>query len=512
MTAKNRVSVAILLVAVFAAGILFATAGANLFGSGEKVGMESRAAARDAADTSEVPAPERFDLEQAFIDVAAEVNPSVVQIRSERVVVGGPGVFMNPFQGWPFGERFNVPQEDPQPRVQSGLGSGVIVSEDGYIVTNNHVIAQAEDLEVGLYDGRVLEATVVGTDPASDLAVIRIEASDLPSASFGSSDGVKVGQWVMAFGSPLSEDLDNTVTAGIVSAVGRTSTNLGNLNPYSAFIQTDAAINPGNSGGPLVDLRGEVIGINSAIYSRTGVNHGVGFAIPADVAQDVMAQLIEHGRVERGFLGVGYDGVSASLADALDVPRGAAQVTLVQSDSPAERAGLQEADIITAVNGEELRDANQLRSIIGNLAPGTEVELSVVRKEDRLTVRAALARLELEDEESVEPGTDPPSERLGLTLSELTRAQREQWGLSDGGQVKGLLVASIDESSAAFRDADLRRGDIISEINQEPVETLEVFNRIFDDVPDTEAVIIKVLRRRGDAFVPFFTALVKTAR
>ena len=513
MTTRNRASIAILLVAVFAAGILFATAGANLFGSGEKVGVESRAAALQA-DRAEEPAPHpgRFDLEQAFIDVAAEVNPSVVQIRAERVITGSSGVFVNPFQGWPFGERFNMPQEDPQPRVQSGLGSGVIVSENGYIVTNHHVISQAEDLEIGLYDGRVLEATVVGTDAASDLAVIRIDASGLPAASFGSSDDVRVGQWVMAFGSPLSEDLDNTVTAGIVSAIGRTSTNLGYLNPFSAFIQTDAAINPGNSGGPLVDLRGRIIGINSAIYSRTGVNHGVGFAIPASVAQDVVTQLIDNGRVDRGYLGVGFDGVSASLAEAMGVPRGAAQVTEVRSDSPAERAGLQEADIITAVDGQELRDANQLRSIIGNLAPGTEIEMSVVRGKDPLTVRAKLVRRDLEDEVAAAPGAEPANEELGLSLRELTRDERARWELSDGGQVTGLLVAGIDQSSAAYRDADLRQGDIIAEINKEPVETLEAFNRILDDVPGGEAVIIKVLRLRGDAFAPFFTALSKSGK
>ena len=513
MTTRNRASIAILLVAVFAAGILFATAGANLFGSGEKVGVESRAAAL-RTDSSAEPAPEpsRFDLEQAFIDVAAEVNPSVVQIRSERVVTGSSGVYVNPFQGWPFGEQFNAPQEEPQPRVRSGLGSGVIVSEDGFIVTNHHVINEAEDLEVGLFDGRVLEATVVGSDPESDLAVIRIDASGLPTAAFGDSDQIKVGQWVMAFGSPLSEDLDNTVTAGIVSAVGRTSTGLGNLNLFSAFIQTDAAINPGNSGGPLVDLRGKVIGINSAIYSRTGVNHGVGFAIPADVAQDVLTQLVDNGRVDRGYLGVGFDAVSASLADALNVPRCAAQVTLVQGDSPAERAGLEEADIITAVNSQELRDANQLRSIVGNLAPGTEIELSVVRGGDQLTVRATLVRRDLEDEAATTPDAEPANEELGLSLRELTRDQRARWELSDGSQVSGLLVAGIDQSSAAYRDADLRQGDIIAEINKEPVETLEAFNRILGDLPDHEAVIIKVLRLRGDAFAPFFTALSKAGK
>ena len=513
MTTRNRASIAILLVAVFAAGILFATAGANLFGSGEKVGVESRAAALHT-DLPDEPAPDpsRFDLEQAFIDVAAEVNPSVVRIRSERVITGGSGVYPNPLPGWPFGEQFNFPQQEPQPRVRNGLGSGVIVSADGYIVTNHHVINEAEDLEIGLFDGRVLEATVVGSDPASDLAVIRIDASDLPAVTFGESDHVKVGQWVMAFGSPLSEDLDNTVTAGIVSAVGRTSTTLGILNPFSAFIQTDAAINPGNSGGPLVDLRGQVIGINSAIYSRTGVNHGVGFAIPADVVRDVMTQLIDNGRVDRGYLGVRFDAVSSSLADALDVPRGAAQVTEVQDDSPAERAGLQEADIITAVNGQQLRDANLLRSIIGNLAPGTEIELSVVRGENQLTVSATLVRRDLEDETAAAQNAEPANAELGLSLRELTLDERARWEVSDGSQVSGLFVAGIDQSSAAYRDAELRRGDIIAEINKEPVETLEAFNRVFNDLPDGEAVIIKVLRLRGEQFMPFFTALSKVGK
>ncbi len=512
MQTKNRASIAVLLIAVFAAGILFSTAGANLFGSGEKVGTESRAANFRTHNADEPADDEgRFDLEQAFIDVAAEVNPSVVQIRSEQLVEV-PSIGGNPFQGTPLEDMYRVipfgnKNIAPEPRLRSGLGSGVIMSEDGYIITNHHVTNSAEELEIALYDGRIFNATVIGADPLSDLAVIKIDASALPTIALGNSDDVRVGQWVMAFGSPLSEDLDNTVTAGIVSAVGRTSASLSRLN-FSAVIQTDAAINPGNSGGPLVDLRGRMIGINSAIYSRTGTNLGVAFSIPVDVVRNVVTQLIETGHVERGFLGVGFDAVPGALAEALEAPRGSAQVRQVTPGSAADMAGIQVGDIVTAVNGEELKDSSQLLSIIGNMLPNTQVEITLIREKEQHSVSLLLGARPA-DQVAERSTQEEPASRLGLKLRELTPDTRAQLLIEDESSIEGVVILDLDQSSAAYRDADLRPSDIITELDQKPVDSIASFNRIYDQLPEGEAAIVKVLRRRGPELLPFFSALVK---
>jgi len=336
MSATRKTSLSILVVVAFTAGILSATVGGNWFGAGDRVGTQARAA--QATPDVVTPDPMAMAFETAFEDVADAVNPAVVQIRSEQV---RERESTNPFEGSPFEQWFQMPDRGPSTFRTQALGSGVIIREDGYIATAAHVIREATSLEVQLQDGTIHDASVVGRDDASDLAVIHIDREGLPVVPFGTIGSVRPGQWVLAFGSPLAEELGNTVTSGIVSAVGRTSRNLSSLNLYAAFIQTDAAINPGNSGGPLVDLRGRLIGINSAIYSRSGGYQGIGFAIPVDVVQNVTGQLMDTGTVERGFLGVNFNSVSASLAEALEVPRGTAQITSVTSGAPAAKAGLE---------------------------------------------------------------------------------------------------------------------------------------------------------------------------
>lgn len=512
MSAKRKASIAVFVVVAFLSGILFTTVGANLFNLGQNVATESV-----AADTAEktVIAPvnpgARLELEEAFIEVAEAISPSVVQIRSEQVIEQDPND--NPFEGTPLEDFFNAPNQGPQ--FRSGLGSGVITRTDGYIITNNHVIALADELEVRLADGRFLDATVIGTDPSSDLAVIKVEAVNLPAISFGTIDGVRVGQWVMAFGSPLSEDLDNTVTAGIVSALGRTSTSLTRLNQFSAFIQTDAAINPGNSGGPLVDLRGQLIGINSAIYSRSGGSQGIGFAIPVNVVENVTTQLIETGKVERGFLGVNFDRVSETLAEALDVPRGAAQVSSVVPGSAAEEAGLQEGDIITKVNDSELRDYNQLRTIIANLAPGSQIELDVVRGDEQMRISVTLgtrpdnptAENRPQDRNDDE---DSSIEDLGLRLSDLGRDTLRRLDIETTEPVEGVLITSVDTNSPAAREAELRQGDIITEIDRQKIDNLDTFEQVYRRIENGDTFLVRVLRRQGDNTLrPFLTALSK---
>ena len=501
MSSKGRISLAIFLVAAFLSGILFSTVGANIFNLGHLVGTESR-----AEGTRVEVASTAADLEDAFTIVAESVNPTVVQIRSERAVrrqspFGGG---QNPFEGTPFEDFFGGPGGpgggNDAPQYSSGLGSGVIARADGYIITNNHVIDGADELEVVLFDGSVYDAEVVGTDPGSDLAVVKIDAEGLPQVSYGRSDQVRVGQWVMAFGSPLSQDLGNTVTAGIVSAIGRTSENLMSLNSFAAFIQTDAAINPGNSGGPLVNLRGELVGINSAIFSRSGGNQGIGFAIPISVVENVTTQLIESGAVERGQLGLYPGRVSPTLAEALGVPRGAALVTDVIDGAAADRAGLKSGDIIVAIDGRQLRDYTQIFSTVANKRPGDVVRLEVVDEDgDRRTVEVKLDRRDDTVAENGpranpnrEEGEEAEIDALGLSLRELDAATTQRMGLQ--GAIEGVLIADLDRASEAFRDAELRPNDIIVEIDRKPVRSMREFRSVYRDVEAGEMFVVRAVR------------------
>lgn len=522
MTVQRKVSITVIVAAAFVAGILFTTAGTNWFGNGHLSGPETR-----AADTQRIeplpPLPESaLAFEETFINVAERINPTVVQIRSERVMERR---MANPFENSPFEEFFNMQPrgEQPQEFRTSALGSGVVIRADGYIVTNNHVIREADDLEVMFYDGTFRPASVVATDPATDLAVIRVDANGLPAIPIGSSESVRIGQWVMAFGSPLSEDLGNTVTSGIVSALHRTSTQLAGLNVFSSFIQTDAAINPGNSGGPLVNLRGELVGINSAIYSRSGGNQGVGFAIPVDVVRNVTTQLIENGAVERGFLGVQFGNVSPSLAEALGVPRGSAQVTEITDGAPADEAGLREGDVIVAINGRQLRDFNELRTVIANLRPGEHVSLRINREGDESVVDVELARRSdfLPDENGAgepEPGDDAPGQddvdALGIGIQSLSAQQVEELRNADYDISGGVILTRVDQGSNAYLEAELRRGDIIIEVDRRPVESRSDFMEVYGEIEAGEAFIVEVLRpvRMADGqttITKFFTALNK---
>ena len=505
MSVRGKTSLALFIVAAFIAGVLFTTAGANLFGVADRLGDASAAAVRENV-VPEVNAGARLELEEATIAVAEAVGPTVVQIRAEQRVEGRQG---NPFEGTPWEDFFGGPQG---PDVRQGLGSGVVIRTDGYIATNNHVIDGADELEVRLADGRFLDAEVIGTDPASDLAVIKVDTDDLPAVRFDESDDLRVGQWVMAFGSPLAAELDNTVTAGIISALGRTSDNLANLNPFSSFIQTDAAINPGNSGGPLVNLRGELVGINSAIFSRSGGNQGIGFAIPVGVVRNVTTQLIETGTVRRAQLGVFFDRVPQALAEALDVPRGAAQVTEIVPGSAAAAADLREGDIITQIDGMTLRDYNQLRTIIANKQPGDLVDIEVVREGRPRVVQIELGARDdapVAEDRGRERDAEPEEsnmEQLGLTLSNLTPALLERLGQ---GNVEGVLITAVAPGSAAAREANLQRGDIVTEIDRQRVADLRSMMEIYGDIDAGETFIVRVLRPAGEELRPFFTALTK---
>ena len=508
-----------LVVVVFVTGVLFATTGANLFDQGHRIGTDTQASNSKVLRAPSTAA--RLEWEEAFINVADNVNPAVVQIRSaERIERSeAPSAWEWERERTPL-ERFFFQPRQPNnfPQVRQGLGSGVLIRSDGYIVTNNHVIESADKLQVLLHDGRTFTATVVGRDANTDLAVIRIDETDLPTVTLAPPGDVQVGQWVMAFGSPLDAALENTVTAGIVSAIGRTSTRLSLINRYSDFIQTDAAINRGNSGGPLVNMGGQLIGINSAILSPTGNNAGIGFAIPVSIVDNVAMQLIEKGRVDRGFLGINFDRVSVSLANALDAPPGSAQVRQVIDNSAADMAGVRTGDIIAGIDGVELEDYLLLRTIIGNKAPGDQVLLDIIRDNNRLQLEVVLGELPDQDAQSSDSNDRQEDDQenldeLGLQLRNLDREiLQERFSVSD--EIQGVWVQSIDPSSMAYDEADLRANDIIVEINREPVDNRGDFRRIYRSIAPGDVFLVKVLRfqrtsETAGEFLPLMTALTK---
>ena len=504
--ANKKLSIAVLLVTAFLAGVFFVTSAANLFDDGALTTPGARADALASAAA----------LSEAFEEVAETVNPAVVQIRSTRLIQPSQRQGQDPFQGTPFEDFFRAPGGGVpgQPFEQDGLGSGAFIRGDGYIVTNNHVVEQADELEVVLFDGRTLRAEVVGADPFSDIAVLKVEGDDYPHLGFGEPDGLRVGQWVLAVGSPLDAELSNTVTAGIVSALGRRQ------GPGIAnYIQTDAAINPGNSGGPLVNLDGEVVGINSAIATRTGGFQGVGFAIPVDIVRNTVDQIVESGTVERGYLGIGLSAVSPALARALDVPLGAAQVGTINEDAngqrPAADAGLEQGDVIVSVDGRALSDFRELISIISNKRPGERVAVVYNRDGDTREATITLGRrpgdvAAVSDDGEGRPqgapqDAEPTSmEDLGLMLQNVTPAVTQQYRLGKEAS-EGIVVTDVDRASEAFRDAELRPGDVITEVDRQPVTSVSAFERAYRGVRAGDTFLVRVQRGSGS----FLTALTK---
>ena len=432
------------------------------------------------------------ELSDAFAAVAEHVRPSVVFVKSTRKqqVVQNPQIpkGFEPFFGFPQG-----PQgRNRAPSLERGSGSGFIVSEDGYILTNNHVVDGAEKVTVQLLDGRTFPAKVVGTDPNTDVAVIKIEAKGMSPAALGSSAGTRIGEWVLAVGNPLGEALTFTVTSGIVSAKGRGLVNLPGWNNRSIqdFIQTDAAINPGNSGGPLVNVRGEVIGINSAIASETGYNMGYGFAIPIDLVRQVMDQLIKTGKVERAALGVlvgEADATDATYTGLTEV-RGVKIENYASESSPAKRAGLELGDVIITIDGQRVDYVAQLQQIVGFKHPGESVKVEVARKggvRRSFTVRlisstspeAPAAGQPDQQSDTADSGNEAESgaviKPLGLTVTPLTAQQASGMGAPAG--LKGLVIQSIDQDgpSADVRLFGMDSGspDVILSVEGSPVRT-----------------------------------------
>ncbi|MFN3580113.1 MAG: DegQ family serine endoprotease [Pseudomonas sp.] len=442
-----------------------------------------------------------------FTDLVEEVSPAVVNISTSQRAVsrpssGVPG--MPDLEGIPpmFREFFErgFPQGPQAPRERQApqsLGSGFIMSSDGYVLTNNHVVAGAEEIFVRLADRRELTAELIGADPRSDLALLKIDAGDdLPSVRIGKSADLKPGEWVLAIGSPFG--FDYSVTAGIVSAKGRSLPN----ESYVPFIQTDVAINPGNSGGPLLNLEGEVVGINSQIFTRSGGFMGLSFAIPVDVAMDVVAQLKESGSVQRGWLGVVIQEVNKDLAESFGLPKPAgALVAQIQPDGPADKGGLQVGDVILRFNDRDIIMSSDLPHAVGLVRPGQEAKLVVMRDKKRLDLKMKIGALPEDDavaSAAPAPGGAPAvvDNRLGVVVAELSEEQKRTLDVRTG-----VMIREVRQGPGAM--VGLRSGDIITNLDNKPVESVETFESITADLPTSRSVSMRVIRQGRASYITF---------
>ncbi|NQT00871.1 MAG: DegQ family serine endoprotease [Planctomycetes bacterium] len=445
---------------------------------------------------------------KAFSSIAEKTSPAVVSLRAERIVTRDN----QSMREWPFGEPFSDPfefffrrsprQRDPreqraprQPRRESrtAQGSGFIISSDGYILTNNHMVEESEKVEVELTDGRKFTAKIIGTDSDSDVAVVKIDAKDLPYLELADSDVLEVGEWVLAIGNPLG--LSHTVTAGIVSAKGRSGFGLAY---FENFIQTDAAINFGNSGGPLINLDAKVVGINTAIVGAGG-NIGIGFAIPINMAKNIYDQLVKSGTVERGFLGVEIAALTDETAPFFGLKKNARGVliSVVQPDSAAEKAGLQHNDVVIELNGEPIESRDAFRNQIAMLKPGSRIKLVVWRDRKRKTISVKLGKRPPTEELA---GTLSPKTigELGFTVQDLTDELAERYGYE--GQ-SGVIVTSVESGSQA-EEKGIASGALIKEVNQQKVRNTTEFNEEIKKAKKEGAALLLVKRGRYTIFVP----------
>ena len=411
------------------------------------------------------------NLNQGFAPVVEPLLPTVANISTSKVVKLPDNewpFFSDPFLHQFFGDQF---ARQPRERLEHSLGSGVIVNPDGYILTNNHVVEGATDVEVTLNDKRTFKAKVIGTDPRSDLAVLKVAATKMSSISLGNSARMRVGDIVLAIGDPFG--IGETVTMGIVSATGRKGLGIEGPEGYEDFIQTDAAINPGNSGGALVNTRGELIGINAAIIAgKGGGNQGIGFAIPIDMGRSVMEQIIKTGKVTRSYIGVGIQEVTPDLAKAFGVPTTAgALVGSVEPNGPGAKAGLKQGDIITSLNGQTIPDYNDFRLRISQMAPGTAIKLGVLRAGQKTDVTVTLA--ESPEKTAAAPQPAPSKNPMeGVEVETLTPEIAHELNLAPN--VRGVVIASVDPDSPAA-DAGLERGNVIREIDHKAVGSVNQF-------------------------------------
>jgi serine protease Do len=466
----NRVAVIVLLLS-----LAFAGHGLTQTSSRKDSGS------RDAATVSK-----QFVLPN-FVTLAEKLGPVVVNISTTQMIKEAPTPFEDPLaEFWRrfFGETY------PPGFRQQGLGSGFIIEGGGTILTNNHVIENAQKIVVRLYDDRQFTAKVIGSDEKTDLAVIKIDVKgDLPVAPLGDSDRLKVGEWIVAMGSPFG--LQNTVTAGIVSAKSR---QIG-AGPYDDFIQTDASINPGNSGGPLINMEGEVVGINTAIFSRTGANIGIGFAIPINVAKELLPELKTKGRVTRGWLGVSIQRVTPDIAESLgmETARGAL-VSNVAAGSPAERAGIRVRDVIVEYAGKPIKDSTEFPFMVARTHVGSRVNITVLRDKREFPLTVTIA--EVRDEEVIAPAPEREKD-LGLTVQNLTPEIAQTLGLK---RAQGVVITAVERGSPAD-DAGLRRGDVILGIDRKTVRNLSDYRQAIAGLKKGSSCLFLLQRGQATSFV-----------
>ena len=471
------------------AGLPFFVAGALVVTG---INGTSTLRAGDTVGTEQNKAIEALPMPSSFAELADRLSPAVVNVKVTKVMQTG---FQRPeMHGTPFGDQFGdffnrFFEQMPRTNPSQGAGSGVIISEDGYILSNNHVVEGAKEVSITLANQKEYSAEVVGLDPKTDLAVLKIEAQDLPKATLGNSENLKVGDWVVAIGNPFG--LNHTVTSGIVSAKGRVI----GAGPYDNFIQTDASINPGNSGGPLFNLQGEVVGINTAIIPQ---GQGIGFAIPVNTAKPLIPQLVEHGEVTRGYLGVNIQTITPDLAKALEVEeQSGALVSDVMTDSPAEHAGVERGDIIINFDGHNIDDSRDLPAKVAATPVGEEVTIKVLRdgKEKELVVSVG----ELAADDSYRGKTEGASKgKWGLQLHDLNDKMAQQLRIE---AEEGVAIVGVEPGSAAA-EAGLRKGDLIIEVNREAVDSVSEVKKQLQDAEDKDKLLLLVQRDEGKFYVP----------
>ncbi len=433
------------------------------------------------------------DTGKAFASVAREASPAVVFIKVEKTVTANPsiGPFNDDFYKRFFGEPTPGQPQNPSPQQKhmlQGQGSGFIISSDGYILTNNHVVGDADKVLVKLLDGREFTAKTIGTDPPTDVAVIKIDAKNLPVLPLGDSGKLDVGEWVLALGNPFG--LSHTLTAGIISALGRSRIGIAD---YEDFIQTDAAINPGNSGGPLINLEGQAIGINTAIFSQSGGYMGIGFAIPINLVKEINNQLMEHGSVTRGYLGVTVQELTPELVQSFGLKDDkGALVAQVTPDSPSQKAGLKQGDVIAKLNGEPIDAIVPFRNKIAMTVPGTSVEITIIRDGKEKVLPVTIEKMPSTERAA---SSQPYSVgKMGLTLATLTKEMADQYGYQDE---KGVMVTQVDPGSIAAR-AGIRPGMLVQEVNRKRIRDTNEFQKA---VEGKASVLLLIKDKRGSQFV-----------
>jgi serine protease Do len=448
-----------------------------------------------ARPVSTAPQPVLGGSNQTFVDIAKSVKPAVVNIyatKSGRSEGSGTAPFDDPLFRKFFGDEFFKKFEHPKERKERGLGSGVIVESHGLIITNNHVVGKADEIRVTLSDKREFKAKLIGTDPKTDVAVVKIDATGLPTVAWADSDKLEVGEFVLAVGNPFG--LTQTVTLGIVSALGRAA----GIAEYEDFIQTDAAINPGNSGGALVNVRGELVGINTAIFSQSGGNMGIGFAVPSNMAQSIMGQLVQTGKVVRGWLGVSIQELTPELSSQFGITETkGVLVSDVMDDSPAKKAGFERADVIIEYDGKSMDSPTHLRNAVAQTPVGKKVVVKLIRDKKPKTIDLTIVEqpksMSQNGDEDGGDAATPTGILSSLDVRDLTEELAGRYGLKSSE--RGVVIVRVKPGSTA-EELGVREGDIVLEVNRQTVTSVKTFERIAGKLPKDQAVLL-LLKRQG---------------